>query len=213
MKNSWIIILLLLVSNAFSQKANKFTDCVLIFNGGDSALWKINKKYVGDEFSKYDYKLYVTKPDFKREYEIDLKYVKEIILDKVSYIKMVLKTQGLLETTMDTVFIHKSTEYPLQLYTTRECRSSYNAITGSGFIGNADCLLYFYIKKPQDGFAFLVAKKPTLKLQICTQPRNDAEFLSYFSDYPELKDKLVNKIYKRQDIEQIVKEYNSKFKK
>ena len=150
--------------------------------------------------------LYVTKPDFKREYEIDLKYVKEIILDKVSYIKMVLKMQGLLETTMDTVFIKKSSEYPMQLFTTKECKV--NVSTGGG-----SCLLYFYIKKPQDSFAILAAKKPTLKLQICIQPKNDAEFLSYFSDYPELKDKLVNKIYKRQDIEQIVKEYNSKFKK
>jgi hypothetical protein len=95
------------------------------------------------------------------------------------------------------------------LYIYESIKLDYGGL-GVGGMGTK-CVSNYYIKKQQDAKAILAYRKPCdyETLVVVTQPNNFEKFCTYFSDHPDIMEKIKEKEYTRKEIEVIVAEYNN----
>jgi hypothetical protein len=106
------------------------------------------------------------------------------------------------------VFIKRYIDGPMILYKYENSKFSYGrAMMG---VSISKCVSNYYIRKQQDSKAILAYRQPCDYeiLTVVTQPNNFEKFCDYFSDAPEIWNKIKEKKYLRKEIELIVHDYN-----
>jgi hypothetical protein len=109
------------------------------------------------------------------------------------------------------IFLRRLVDGPMILYRFDDLTVTINLFTL--LTGNlcTKCVNYTYVRKETDSVAHRILKqkcKSDIWPTIIIQPSNFNEFSEYFSDVPPIQKKILEGTYKRDDIFDIVNEYN-----
>lgn len=205
MKNYIFLFLFLFVSfEILAQKKSKFVDVYVVTNNNDTIYGFVKSRFL--KYSDFLFLKFISKKNEHIKYKpFDIKLFK--IGDNT--FESVFFDDGPCLTCTRKIFIPRYIDGPMILYKYQDSKATVNLLTGRT---NSKCIVYYYVRKANDKSAILTYKElcENEYLHLITQPLNFDKFCQYFSEYPDLMNKIKDKTFERKDIEKIVLIYNNK---
>jgi antitoxin component YwqK of YwqJK toxin-antitoxin module len=195
------LFIILLNGNLFSQDEKKFAKIKVVGIKGDTIFGFIKVKgfFVGTPNAKLT--VYNNEKKTNTYYPAD---IKSFSFDQRYFEAVYLATPACISCRKD-VFLERIEQGKIDLFFYYDCKATLNyTLSGSAL----KCINYYYIRKNENDTLFL-AFRERQSLSIVTQPNNFVDFCSYFKDNSIIYEGLLNKKYQRENINELVRSYNT----